>query len=333
MAGYLVWVNRGRGNVQRHLLLAFGLIIVWAVIAALLFSTEQTAAASALGWMHRHQLFLAGLAACLAVALVSRRRALKRSEAVRSWLATLPVRPSVARWEAMAIETAPALGAIGILSAAFGTAGLVVLFTASIAPSELASTWIAITAGVVVGTSVSYLVPMPKATELPPGSRYVPHRRVVGAASPVPSLSALGRWPVRQMFASARPKTVARAVMPILCLIPLGSSADAAMLVIALFAVLGAVTLLVAATISVSGASCRWLQPSPLKVAVLARALLVRPLAVILGAAPVAAWLFWVMGVAAGQSVMRGALLMMLGSCVAAGGSLGVIHKTTKGRR
>lgn len=333
MAGYLVWVNCGRGNIQRHLLLALGLIVVWSVIATILFSTEQEAAASALGWMHRHQLFLAGLAACVAGAVVSRRRAQKRSEAARSWLAALPVRASVARWEAWAIETAPALGAIGILSAAFGTVGAVVMITASISPIYLASTWFAITAGIVVGTSVSYLVPMPKATELPPGSRYVPHRRVVGAAFPVPSLSALGRWPVRQMFASARPKTAARAVMPILCLIPLGSSADAAMLVIAMFAVLGAASLLVAATISVSRASCRWLQPLPIRVAALARALLVRPLAVILGAASVAAWLFWVMGVAAGQSVMRGALLMMLGSCVAVGGSLGVIRRTTKGRR
>jgi hypothetical protein len=333
MSGYLVWVNRGRGSIQRPLLLVLGLIIGWTVIAALLFRTEQEASASALGWMHRHPLFLAGLAACVAGAVVSRRRALKRSEAARSWLAALPVRASVARWEALAIETAPALGAIGILSAVFATVGMVVLFTASISPVELASTWFAITAGIVVGASFSYLVPMPKATELPPGSRYVPHRRVVGAVFPVPSLSALGRWPVRQMFASARPKTVARAVMPILCLIPLGSSADTAMLVIAMFAVLGAANLLVVATISVSRASCRWLRPMPIRVAVLARALLVRPLAGILGAASVAAWLFWVMGVAAGQSVMRGALLMALGSCVAVGGSLGVIYGTTKGRR
>jgi hypothetical protein len=39
------------------------------------------------------------------------------------------------------------------------------------------------------------------------------------------------------------------------------------------------------------------------------------------------------MGVAVSQSVMRGAVLMMISACVAVGGSLGVIHRTTKGRR
>jgi hypothetical protein len=100
-----------------------------------------------------------------------------------------------------------------------------------------------------------------------------------------------------------------------------------------MFAVLSAVLLLVVAIISVSKVSCRWLQPLPMRVRVLARALLIRPLGVILGGSSVAAWLFWVMGVVVSQSVMLGAVLMMISACVAVGGSLGVIHRTTKGRR
>ena len=241
MAGYLAWLNRWRDHPRRDLLLAADLLAVWAIIAALLFATARPATAAALVWMHRHQFLLAGLAACMTAALVARRHAAQRSEAARSWLAALPVRRATARWEALAIAAAPALGAICIVAAAGGTASMTALFASDPAPGALASTWFAVTAGVVVGAMAGYLVPVPKPTEVPPGSRYVPRPRVLGARPPAPSLSALGLWPVRQMFASARPKAVTRAVLPILLMIPLGSTADAAMLVIAMSAVLGAV--------------------------------------------------------------------------------------------
>ena len=296
MVGYLAWLNRRQNHPRRYLLLALALITAWAVIAALLFAVLQPATAAALAWMHRHEFPLAGLSACMTAALVARRHAAQRSEAPRSWLAALPVRRATARWEALAIAAAPALGAICIVAAAGGTAWMAALFAADPAPVALASTWIAVTAGIVVGAMIGYWVPVPKPIEVQPGSRYVPRPRAPGARPPAPSLSALGRWPVRQMFASARPKAVSRAVLPILLTVPLGSTADAAMLVIAMSAVLGAVLLLVSAIISVSKESCRWLQPLPLPRALLARALLIRPLAVIAAAALIAAWLLWVMG-------------------------------------
>jgi hypothetical protein len=332
ISAHLRLLNRGRRKAWRDSLLGFGLIIVWAVIAALLLFARHGASASSLAWMYRHRLLLASVAAVAAAVLVSRRRTLRRAEAVRSWLSALPVDPVTARWEALAIETAPAVGAMCVSTLAFGIVGAIAVFAPGISEIELLAVWITINAGIIAGASAGYLVPAPKAIDLPPGSRYVPHHRVVGAASPIPRLSALGQWPVRQMFASARPKAVARGVMPILLLMPLGSSADTAMLVIAMFVVLGAVLVLVVATISVSKASCRWLLPLPLKIALLAFTVLIRPLAVILGTTSVAAWLFWVMGAGAGQSVVRGALLMILSSCVAVGGSLGAIHRITKGR-
>jgi hypothetical protein len=324
MSAYLVLLNRGWRGACGGLLAALGLIVVCTVIVA--FS-------SVAGSMYRHRLFLAGLAAFAAGVVVARRRALKRAEAVRSWLAALPARPATARWEALAIETAPAVGAICVWTTALGIVAMIAALAADDSAIGLMSTWGTVSAGIVMGSFLSYLAPAPKPIDLPPGSRYVPHRHVTGTATLEPSLSALGRWPVRRMFASARPKAVARAVMPILLLMPLGSSADTAMLIIAMFAVLGAMLLLVAATISVSKASCRWLQPLPIKVAVLARSLLIQPLAVIVGGTSVGAWLFWVMGVGVGQSAIRGALLMLLSSCFAVGGSLGAIYRTSKGRR
>jgi hypothetical protein len=335
MAGYLTWLNRWRDHPRRHLLLALALITAWAIIAALLFATLQPATATALAWMHRHQFLLGGLAACMTAALVARRRAGQRSEAARSWLAALPVRRATARWEALAIAAAPALGAICIVAVAGGTAWMTALFASDPAPSALASTWFAVTTGVIVGAMAGYLVPVPKPTEVPPGSRYVPHPRVLGARPPVPSLSALGRWPIRRMFASARPKAVTRAVLPILLMIPLGSTADAAMLVIAMSAVLGAVLLLVSAVICVSKESGRWLQPLPLPLprALLARRLLIRPLAVIVAAALIAAWLLWVMGSPPTQALKYGFSLLVLSSSVAVVGSVAAISRTRAGRR
>jgi hypothetical protein len=186
--------------------------------------------------------------------------------------------------------------------------------------------------GIVVGALVSYWVPAPKVVELPPGSRYVPHRGAVGANGFIPSLSALGKWPIRQMFASARPKAVARAVMPILLLMPLGSSADSAMIVIAIFAVSGALVLLLSSTISVSRTGCRWLLPLPLRSALLARSLLLRPLALIVLATSADAWLLWVGGARIAQSVTVGAMTLIASSLVAVGGSLVAIYRVHKGK-
>jgi hypothetical protein len=333
MAGYLTWLNRRRDHPRRHLLLAFALITAWAIIAALLFAALRPATAEALAWMHRHQFLLGGLAACMTAALVARRHAGQRSEAARSWLAALPVRRATARWEALAIAAAPALGAICIVAAAGGTAWIAALYASDPAPAALASTWIAVTTGVIVGAMAGYLVPVPKAAEVPPGSRYVPHPRVLGARHPVPSLYALGRWPIRQMFASARPKAVTRAVLPILLMIPLGSTAAAAMLVIAMSAVLGALLLLVSAIIRVSRESGRWLQPLPLPRALLARRVLVRPLAVIWAAALIAAWLLWVMGSPPTEALQYGFSLLVLSSSVAVVGSAAAISRTRAGRR
>jgi len=333
MAGYLAWLNRRRDNPRRHLLLAAALVAAWAITAALLIVTAQPATAAGLAWVYRHQFLLAGLAACTTAALVARRHATERSEAARSWLAALPVRRTAARWESLAIAAAPALGVIFIVAAAGGTAWMWSLFASDPAQGALAPTWLAVTAGVVAGAMTGYLVPAQKPTEVAPGSRYVPRPRVLGARPPAPSLSALGQWPVRQMFASARPKAVSRAVLPILLTIPLGSTAGAAMLDIAMCAVLGAVLLLVSAITRVSRQSARWLQPLPLPRALLARRLLVRPLAVIVAAALIAAWLLWVMGSPPTQALKYGFSLLVVSSLVAVMGSAAAISRTRAGPR
>jgi hypothetical protein len=121
--------------------------------------------------------------------------------------------------------------------------------------------------------------------------------------------------------------------MPILLLMPLGSTADSAMVAVAIFAVSGAVVLLLLSTISVSKESCRWLLPLPLRSALLARALLVPALAFIIFATSMDAWLLWVSGVQIAQSVTIGALILTVSSAAAVGGSLLAIYRVTIGNR
>jgi hypothetical protein len=188
---------------------------------------------------------------------------------LRSWTAALPVDAAAARWQRFAIETVPALQLAGLITVIVGGASLVIASHAGI-PNPLLA-WAAMIGGLAAGAVAGCLLPVARHEQLPEGSRYVPHRRRSGTPLPVGSLAALGWWPVRQMFARARPKTVARALVPVMVLMPLGTAADAALLVLGVSAAIGALVLLVSAVLSASRAAARWLQPLPLEPHVLAR--------------------------------------------------------------
>jgi len=314
LTAYLAAGNGGPFAVRLYLLAAFALPT--SLIAIVSMYPQR---------VHRHALFLAGLAAFVACVLVARRRSLKRTQALRSWIAALPVQPSIARWETLLIEVAPALAMAGALILAFAITNMWV--------ASAIFTGLEITGGVVLGTLVSYCVPAPKVVDLPPGSRYVPHRRVVKAPVPQGSLSALGTWPVRQMFASARPQAVARATFPILLIMPMGATADSAMLALAMLAVTGVLLLLVSSVVAVGARAARWVQPLPLSDGPLFRQLLAPALAVMFCAAVVAAWLLWVMGTSVAQSAIIAALTAAASSLIAVAGSRMAILRTRKGRQ
>jgi len=274
-----------------------------------------------------------GLAGWFAAVLVTGKRASKRTEALRSWLAALPVPPRIARWESFCLVMLPAVLVICCVTLAFAAVLPAAAVHPGFAGGALLATWLAVTGGATAGALFGYVLPAPKAEELPPGSRYVPHRRVAGATLPEPSLSALGLWPVRRMFAAARPKYVARATMVVLLLMPMGTFAYAAMLVVGIAAMGGGVVLLIFAVVDVSRASARWLQPLPLRCAALARHVLVRPLAAMLGAAPVMAGLFWALGAPPGQALRRVVYWMAAAAVIAAFAGGVAIYRTKDGRR
>jgi hypothetical protein len=276
---------RRNQNARSKARIVFASLCIGAVVA--LLWREREASAQAVGWLHLHRLVCAGIAAIASAVLVARRRALKRAEFARSWLAAVPIKSGTARWESLAIETLPASATIVALS--------VVTMIAPPSPARWA-VWLYLSAGLSVGVLASYLIPAPKAVDLPPGSRYVPHTRVRRAARILPALTALGQWPVRQMFAWIQPKMVARAAIPILVMMPMGTTADTAMVVIAMFGVAGALLLCVSAAIAVSRLARRWLAPLPMRLRAAMRAFLLPTIEVILGASIIEALLLLVLG-------------------------------------
>jgi hypothetical protein len=306
-----MWRNRGtRAKVGGTL----ALLLCGALVAAC--SLERDAIAPALDALRRHGYVCSGMAAAFSAILVARRRALERALFLRSWLAAVPVRSVTARWEAFLIETFPASAALAVIAI------LALIAAVAIARlGDVVALWADLSGGVVLGIIIGYLIPAPKPVDLPPGSRYVPHRQVRKSTPIRPSLKALGQWPIRRMFAWAQPKAVARATIPILVMMPLGTMADTAMVVIALFAVVGALLLLWSAAISVSRLAARWLAPLPVRASAVVRAFLLPAYAFIAGASATEALLLVVFDVSYRGAVTVGASTAVIG-CLLFGGAL-----------
>ncbi len=279
---------------------------------------DPPGARAILAWFDRHNLFWAAVCAIAALALVARRRALIQISASRSWTAALPIERSTGRWQAIAVGSVPAFGLCLALALLFGTLSVAALVDASLAPPLM--TWAATTGGVGIGAALGFLLPSLKPEEIYEGSRYVPHRRRVSPSVPTGSLAALGSWPVRQMFANARPKTLARAMLPLFLAAPLGSSAADAMLAIGLLAAIGAVVLLVAAVLSVGAKASRWLRPLPLDRALVTRKTSVPALLLMVGMAIIESGLLWMLGSPLTRCIAIGAATLVVATvCVVAG--------------
>ena len=321
MAPRLAAANLIRLNRRTHLLARAVAVSFCLGTLIALFCAERDSALPALRWLRLHGLLCAVLAAIASALLIARRRSLKRAEYARSWLAAVPVKVSAARWESLAIETLPAIAAIVVLGV-LGVACALVLVLAKraefFAPFAIEAY---LSGGIAAGIIGSYLVPQPKPAILPPGSRYVPHQKVSRAGGVRPSLRALGAWPIRQMFAWAQPKIVSRALIPILVMMPMGTTADAAMVVIAMFGTMGALLLLWSAVIFASRAARSWLAPLPVPRGAVIRAFLLPACAVIVAAGAVEALLLLVFNVSYRTSAQLGACTALIG-CLTVGAAL-----------
>lgn len=328
---YLVCVNRGRRRLRRDLSVAFSLCMAWAAAVLIYVNADRSAAISTLAWVRRHELICASICAIVAGMLVSRRRALNQIAASRSWTAALPVERSIAGWQAIAVDSVPAVVLACLLTITLGGTSLIAIFEPGMQAPIIS--WVAATGGVALGAGFSQLLPSAKHEEIYERSRYVPHRR--RAESPIPrgSLSALGSWPVRQMLASARPRTIARAMMPMLIAVPLGSTAADVMLATGLLTAMGALVLLVAAAIAVCARASRWLKPLPLESGLLARKTLFPVLASMFCATAIESWLIWVLGSPIARCIWIGFLTLAAGSIFVLAGSFFAIYAGSQGNR
>lgn len=246
----LILRNRHARFGWRHFLFAL------LAMGALALKWRGNEVGEAVDWLQSHELLSAAVAAVAGAVLTARRRVQKRTEFARSWLAAVPASRGEARREALFIEMLPATAAI-------------VALAFICAPRWAVWAWLG--GGIALGAIFSYAIPAPKPIDLPPGSRYVPHQSTAGAGRPRPSLNALGSWPLRQMFAWAQPKMVARAILPVLLAMPMGTMADAALLIVVCFAIAGALCLLVSAAISCGVKVRRWTAPLPMRTSLMWR--------------------------------------------------------------
>jgi hypothetical protein len=312
LAERLIRLNRSAAaKTRRRILAAAG----YGAALALLWA-EREWFAQAIDWLNLHSLICGGLAAMASAVQVARRRALTRVQFARSWLAAVPI-PASARWEALWIESFPATAAlIALLIMGLSCALVFALSHASHGGTVLA-VWGTLSIGVAVGAAAGHALPAPKPADLPPGSRYVPHQKSRRAAKIRPSLSALGAWPVRQMFAWAQPKVVARTTVPIMVMLPLGTTADRAMSVLAVAAVSGALVLLCVAVVSISRHIWRWTAPLPLRTDSAMRAMLLPTLGVMIGASSLESLLLLTFDVSYRPAAAAGLATAVIG-CLAA---------------
>jgi hypothetical protein len=289
-AAALARQHGGRGRRLAGMLVRIAGYALLLVVPSAYGQAHAGSALEAGAWLDHHALLIAALGAMAAALRVSRRRALNAGESLRCWTAALPMTPAAARLQGLLIETAPAARLAAFGAAALGGWAIATRVLSAARPelSETASPLAALLVGITAGTGLSYLRSPSRPGETHEGSRYVPHRRRREPPVPRGSLAALGIWPVRAAFASARPQTVARLLVPVLVFMPLGTSADRAMLAIGLALAAGAVGSLGAALLRVQAAARRWLRPLPLAQGVLIGRLLPQLLAAMAGAAALA---------------------------------------------
>jgi hypothetical protein len=312
----LRWRNR-RWRIKPYPIVA---VFVAVIGLLMILIAARTDLADCLRWLRSHGPSCAGFAAFFTAVAVAQRRASQRRQFPRSWLAAVPVKPAIARWEAFLIEALPA-------AVAWAALCLLALFAmlSTLGQDGEAKTILAVLAffcgGVALGVGLSFLIPQSKPEILPPGSRYVPKTKANRAAPIQASLAALGRWPIRQMFAWAQPKVVARATIPVLVMMPLGTMADTAMIVIGVFGVLFAMSLLWGAVLSVSCAARQWLAPLPVRAAAVMGAFLLPVWGAIVAAAAIGALLLLAFNLSYRISARVGVLAAIMG-CATTGAVL-----------
>jgi hypothetical protein len=286
---YVEWANR---NEHRPVVPLFSLGLICAAAGAAWFVwIGRTLIAAAFQQMQQHTLMIAVLAGIVAAVAVSHQRSAHTARAARSWVAALPMSPRARLIEGLTMQLALVIAGLALISG-FGLLTAATLAIARLPVGACLVAYRSIFVGALLGAVGGSAVPLPKPVFPHPGSRYVPHR-ALRERRPVPSVGALGIWPIRRMFAMLRPKTLSRTLLLVLVMMPLGTSAATAMIVVGLFGALTAFVFLAHSVTWVTQEARRWLKPLPISFRRLGSLVAVRGLIVMAGIGAAAAWLMW----------------------------------------
>jgi hypothetical protein len=225
---YLHWSNRFE-RVPIVRVASVGLVSA-AVVGFWILWVHRLRVDEVLGRLQRHTVMTAVLAGIVAAAFVSHRRSMHAERAPRSWLAALPISSRGRRIEALALQLGPVITATVLISC-FCLLTSVMLALAGLSAKSCLVAWRTVLQGTFLGVGGGLIVPHSKPLSPYPGSRYVPHRTTPGR-HPVPSLGGLAIWPIRSMFAMLRPKNLSRTLLPVLIVMPLGTTTEMVMTLI-----------------------------------------------------------------------------------------------------
>jgi hypothetical protein len=328
-AGYLGWRNRPR-RIKRACAAAVAyLAVVLAGCAALLMHGARAGACFHLLQIHPVMIGMIGM--MVSTVWISARRAEDLSEASRTWTSALPVAAHARRTETLVFAAGPALvcGTVALVSAAMlgAAAAAARMSPAPFAPAA------ATLLGLLGGLALSFAIPRSKGRLEYEGSRYVPARRIAVSSEPRASLAPLAIWPIRHLFASARPRLISRSLIPVLLSVGIGATASDVMLVVGMVGALAAIVVLIFAVGEVTSAAWWYVQSTSLGVRRLSRTVLSRvPFAIAIAGA-LAAWFWYLLGEPTVPAVSGGLWLIALGTAAAGVCSIRAQYKLNKSRR
>ena len=231
--------------------------LTWSIAALLIGACWAVLGLPAVGallaWFAAHEVLTGTISASFFALPLMRRKSRRLARASASWLAALPVSTPV---------PPRALGALARLVLLLALAGLAWLGGRIEAPAEahlITASVLGALAGLAVGTIVSRALGL--GTQ---GSQYATLRQARACWAEAPSLRPLSYWPVARGRIFGRPKSLSRvALLAALCL-PLDTSGQLALVVLAACLAAYSIVSLSHAAAGVAFEAARWLAPTGL---------------------------------------------------------------------
>jgi hypothetical protein len=204
-----------------------------------------------LAWFAAHGVLTGTISAGLFALPLMRRKSRLLASTSASWLAALPVSAPL---------SPRALGALLRLLPLLALAGLAWAggrIEAAAAAHLIGAAALGALAGVAVGAIVSRALGLGA-----PGSQYASLRRARARWAEAPSLRPLSYWPVARGRIFSRPKSLARVALLVALCLPLGTSGELALVVLAACLAAYGLVLLSLAAARVAFEAARWLAPT-----------------------------------------------------------------------